>query len=95
MYPSISFLELNKLVGQVEILDLRDNISYNKGHVPTSKNINYIDLIINPERYINKDKTYYLYCTHGFNSSKACSYLKSKGYNVINLIGGYNSYLNN
>ena len=95
MYPSISTNELKGLVGKVNIIDLRDSINYNIGHIPTSRNINYLDLIINPNNYISKDSKYYLYCTYGYNSAKTCLSLSKRGFNVINVIGGYNSYLNN
>ncbi len=90
----ITAYELKRLIGKVNIIDIRDRFSYNLGNIPTSKNINYMDLMINPEKYLNINEEYYIYCTHGFNSRKVCNYLLQKGYKVKDLEGGYTSYLN-
>ena len=91
---SINAYDLKKLIGKINIIDIRDNYSYSLGNIPTSKNINYMELMINPNRYINKNDEYYIYCLHGFNSKRLCSYLLQKGYKVKDLEGGYISYLN-
>ena len=40
----------------------------------------------------NKNKVYYIYCSVGYTSSRVCNVLSSKGYKVVNVLGGYNSY---
>lgn len=79
---------LNKL----NIIDIRDGYLYNLGNIPNSKNIPMNFLLINPENYLNKNEEYYIYCNYGINSNKVCNVLSEKGYNVININGGYNSY---
>lgn len=74
------------------IIDIRDKYLYNLGSIPNSTNIPMNFLIMNPNLYLDKDETYYIYCTSGTNSKRVCAILKSKGYNVVNIIGGYNEY---
>ena len=45
--------------------------------------------------YLDKDKEYYIYCTQGIESSSVCQKLRKKGYNVINVLGGYHDYISN
>lgn len=76
----------------LNIIDIRDGYLYNIGNIPGSKNIPMNFLLMNPENYLNKDEIYYLYCSYGINSKKACLKLTSMGYNVFNIKGGYNLY---
>lgn len=93
MYESIDTNELKALIGSVNIIDIRDNYLYRIGSVPTSKNIPVNFLIMNPGFYLNKDETYYIYCSYGSQSTKVCSKLVNQGFKVINIIGGYNDYV--
>ena len=94
MYKSISTDELKGLIGRVNIIDIRDSYLFNNGNIPTSKNVPVNFLLFNPDNYMNKDTTYYIYCMYGIQSTKACQQLALKGYNVVNVTGGYNSYKN-
>ena len=51
------------------------------------------ELINNPNDYINKEDIYYIYCQHGKTSLKTCIKLSKLGYNVINIMGGYDEWL--
>lgn len=93
MYSSISSNDLKGMIGKVNIIDLRDNYLYRLGNIPSSKNIPYKYLMLLPEKYLDKDKTYYLYCTQGMQSAKVCSKLSRLGYKVVNVLGGYNDYI--
>ncbi len=93
MYKSVGASELKSLIGKVNIIDIRDNYLYRLGNIPSSKNIPINFLIFNPENYLKKDETYYIYCTQGMQSSRVCSKLTSLGYNVVNVLGGYNDYI--
>lgn len=76
----------------LNIIDIRDGYLYNIGNIPNSKNIPMNFLLMNPSNYLEYGKTYYIYCNFGHNSKKVCESLTLKGYNVINIIGGYNEY---
>src|SRR5574344_1477476 len=92
MITSISILELKSLIPKIKIIDIRDNYQHNLGNIPTSKNIPMNFLLTNPEIYLNKEDTYYIYCEYGNSSFKTCQKLRSQKYKVINIEGGYNEY---
>lgn len=92
MYSNISCEDLKLLIGRVNLIDIRDNYLYRLGSIPGAKNIPANYLLMTPENYLNKENTYYIYCDHGIKSAKTCSKLKNMGYQVINVLGGYNSY---
>ena len=69
------------------------NIIYMKGHIPGAINITSQELLFNPERYLNRNKAYYIYCDSGSRSKVIVNELNNLGYNTINVLGGYNSYL--
>lgn len=77
---------------KIKIIDIRDNYLYRMGNIPYSINIPMNFLTMNPENYLNKYDTYYIYCNMGINSKRVCEILTNMGYNVINIIGGYNAY---
>ena len=81
------------IVNQVNIIDIRSVQSYNNNHIPNAKNIPLEKLIIEPSRYLNKNDKYYIYCQKGLSSENICSILSKEGYNVVNLIGGYESWI--
>ena len=93
MYSSINTNDLKGLIGKVNIIDIRDNYLYRLGYIPTAKNIPINYLYVLPDKYLDKEKTYYIYCSQGMQSAKLCSFLTKEGYKVINVLGGYNSYL--
>ena len=48
---------------------------------------------MSPEKYLKKDEKYYIYCALGMKSPKLCNKLSNLGYNVVNILGGYNEYI--
>ncbi len=93
MYKSIRGEELKGLIGRVRIIDIRKSYFHKLGSIPSSKNIPSNFLLMNPEKYLNKDEEYYIYCTQGIESPKVCSKLAKKGYKVVNVLGGYHDYI--
>ena len=83
------------LLGNGNIIDIRDNYSYSLGHIPNAKNIAYYNLLSNFSHYLNKNETYYLYCDYGKQSEEISNRLNLFGYNTYNIIGGYIEYKNN
>jgi len=75
------------------IIDIRSIEKYNDNHIESSKNIPMQLLLQNPSKYLNYNETYYIYCQKGINSKEVCKRLTIKGYKVINVIGGYESWL--
>lgn len=74
------------------IIDVRDKYKYNIGHIANSINIDSIELISNPSKYLNKNQKYYIYCQTGHTSKMIVEKLNSLGYNTVNIEGGYNLY---
>lgn len=93
MLKSISILELLPNIDKVKLIDIRSVAKYNDNHIPNAININPENLVTNPSKYINKNEKYYLYCQKGITSKKIVQILNVKGYNVVNIQGGYESWL--
>ena len=74
------------------IIDVRSNNEYNLGHLPNAQNIPSMKLLANPEKYLNKNDTYYIYCQTGVTSDKICQILNKKGYKLVNVLGGYQTW---
>ncbi len=92
-FMKITVDELLKKIGSIYLIDIRDSDSYLKGHIPGAKNIISSELIYHPEKYLDFDKEYYLYCDVGYISEDVCMRLRMKGYHAISIIGGYKNYL--
>ena len=92
MIYSISIKELLKKES-INIIDIRNTQSYNNNHIPNSINIPSKELISNPSKYLEKNKTYYVYCQKGSTSIKVCMLLNNIGYKVININGGYEAWI--
>ncbi len=90
MLESISINEINN---KTNIIDIRSVEKYNNNHIQGSINIPYEKLLINPNKYLNKNTTYYVYCQKGMQSRKMCLFLKRLGYNAINIEGGYEAWI--
>ena len=73
-------------------IDIRDNNSYNNGHIDGAINIPFKNLLVNP-KLLNKNEIYYIYCQSGNNSKILVNYLNKLGYSCINVSGGYSKYL--
>jgi len=90
---SISYNELLNL-SNVNIIDIRDNYSYNMGHLLGSINIPYEVLSLLYYKYLDKDDIYYIYCSEGMKSMNLSQKLNMLGYKCYSIEGGYNSFKN-
>lgn len=93
MYLSISMNDFIGLIDKVNIIDIRSHEMYMDGHIHNSVNINPYDLANNPYNYLDMYRKYYIYCENGEGSLKLCSILAKKGYDVVNIEGGFKSYI--
>lgn len=89
----INVNDIDSLVGKVELIDIRESFEYKRGSIKTAKNIPMGELLENTEKYLNKDKEYYIVCQSGGRSKTACNKLINKGYDVVNVAGGVGSYI--
>jgi len=91
MPAMITLQELKQLKqSNYHIIDIRTPHEYLEGHFPNAVNIPYDVLMMYPDSYLRKDKIYYLICTHGSLSHRACAILQSYGYDVASVKSGYN-----
>ena len=82
---------LNK--NNINIIDIRDKNKYIVSHVFNSINIDVFELKNNPYKYLNKDDIYYIYCDTGYKIKRIVSYFNSRGFNTVNINGGFYNYL--
>lgn len=93
MSNSISVTDLKKLNQNINIIDIRSIVNFNNNHIPGAKNIPFNSLIISPNKYLDKNSVYYIYCQHGQKSLKTCQILNSLGYRTVNISGGYEAWI--
>ncbi len=89
---TINVNDIDNLIDKVELIDIREPYEYKGGSIRTAKNIPMGNLITEPEKYLEKDKTYYIMCQSGARSGRTTSVLTNQGFNVINVAGGMGSY---
>ena len=90
---NISIEEFIKISNKINIIDIRSKQKYNDRHIPNSRNIDKNELILYPYKYLNKNEKYYIYCQKGSSSIRICQILRKKGYNVYNILGGYEEWI--
>ena len=93
----ISNINMNELLSMnnINIIDIRSIEKYNDNHIPNATNIPQEKLLMNPNKYLEKDTRYYIYCQKGMSSYNICRILTKIGYKVTNINGGYESYIMN
>jgi rhodanese-related sulfurtransferase len=89
----ISIDDLMNLDSSSVIIDIRDNYKYNLGKISNAINVPVNFLVTNPKNYINHNQRYYIYCDYGYKSKAVCERLLKLGYDVVNVLEGYNGYL--
>ncbi len=79
---------------KVQLVDVRTPGEYKQGHIENAENHNVFDKnFMEQMAKYKKDQPIYVYCRSGGRSMKAANMLKSKGYNVVNLNGGFNGWV--
>lgn len=88
-------ITIEKLIlkNNISIIDIRSHNLYVRDHIPGSISIEEKELFFHPERYLKKDREYYLYCSSGTRSRLLVNWLNKRGYHTINIIGGFHNYL--
>ena len=93
----ISNININELLNMknINIIDIRSIEKYNDNHIPNAINIPQEIILLNPNKYLDKNIRYYIYCQKGMSSYNICRILTTMGYKVTNINGGYESYIMN
>ena len=89
----INVNDIDSLIGKIELIDIRETYEYKIGSIQTAKNIPMGMILDNPDKYLKKDKEYYIVCQSGGRSSKVSSKLVDLGFNITNVAGGVGSYV--
>lgn len=89
----INVNEIDNFAGNIELIDIREPYEFKGGSIMFAKNIPMGKLLTNPDKYMVRDKTYYLICQSGGRSAHAVRVLTKQGFNVINVDGGVGSYI--
>ena len=85
----ISLKELQELGSKGQLIDVRQPEEFELGHIKNA----LLHSVENIETFKqSKNKTYYIYCKSGNRSRKASQFLAQRGYDVVNLDGGYTAY---
>ena len=93
---SITTKELKVLLSKenIQLMDVRTPEEIKEGAIQTAFFANYFDIDFEKIAIakLNKSKPVYLYCRSGNRSGKACKILKEKGFEAINVLGGYQQW---
>ncbi|OOM10558.1 rhodanese-like domain-containing protein [Clostridium saccharobutylicum] len=89
----INVNDIDELIGKVDLIDIREKYEYAGGSIKSAVNIPMGELLNEPEKYLDRNKEYYIMCQSGGRSSRTCNALAGEGFNVINVAGGMGSYL--
>lgn len=82
---SIQMKQLKEKLGQVALIDVREEDEYLEGHVPTAINI---PLSVLDQRYSEIKEESNIICQSGMRSIRACQFLQAQGVEVTNVTGG-------
>ena len=92
MYKEVNIDDIINNLSSINLIDIRSNYMYLNGTIENSINIDGIELCNNPGKYLDKNRIYYIFCDTGSTSKSVCLFLLKRGYNLINIAGGYNEY---
>ncbi|MGF7144661.1 rhodanese-related sulfurtransferase [Anaerotaenia torta] len=89
---SLHVSEIDNIIEDIDLIDIREPYECAYGCIRQSKNIPMGALMSNPDRYLNKEKKYYIMCQSGGRSASAVSALSRAGYDVVDVRGGMSGY---
>lgn len=93
---SISTFTLKILLAEenIQLLDVRSPKEIKSGFIKTAKFANYFDddFYEQAQKQLDKTKPVYLYCRSGNRSGKSAKILQENGYDVYNVLGGFNQW---
>jgi rhodanese-related sulfurtransferase/membrane protein insertase Oxa1/YidC/SpoIIIJ/phosphohistidine swiveling domain-containing protein len=78
---------------QPPILDVRESEEYEMGMVQGAAHARFPDVLADPGRYLDRNKTTLLLCYNGNRSSEMVTALREMGYECRFMIGGYEKWL--
>jgi rhodanese-related sulfurtransferase len=94
MLEALEFSEMIANDKQAIVLDVRTPAEFREGHIPDARNMDYYkDNFETDLDQLDKEKSYYVYCTVGGRSSSVANLMQQKGFkHVYNLKGGIDAW---
>lgn len=89
---SININEIDEILDNIELIDIREPYEYQNGSIKKAKNIPMSNLLEKPDKYLNKKNQYYILCQSGMRSARTTQFLQKQGFDVVNVSGGIGSY---
>ena len=93
---AITTKELKTLLSKekIQLVDVRTPKETEQGAIEKAIFVNYFDDDFTEKiiKKLDKEKPVYLYCRSGNRSGKACKILQEKGFEVYNVLGGFNQW---
>jgi rhodanese-related sulfurtransferase len=86
----ITVQELHDLA-DVTVVDVREPFEFETGRVPGAVNIP-LQTVPDSVGQLDADKPVYVICQHGVRSERAASFLESRGFDVVNVLGGTSAW---
>lgn len=75
-----------------DVIDVRSFLERLMKKIPGTTNITMSKLFVAPEKYLEKNHTYYIICASGMRSLRVSQELEKKGFKVVNVKDGIMSY---
>ncbi len=85
--------EVKEQSDALQILDVRSPDEWEKGHIPGAKHI-FLPEVPKKSRELSKKKPVAVYCDSGYRASIAASILQNDGFDVHNVPGSWQAWLN-
>lgn len=80
-------IKISEIENKNNIIDIRTSTEFNEFNVG-GRNITRMNLLKNPEYYLDKNNTYYIVCNKGTVSLSCSRLLNALGYNCYSVAGG-------
>jgi len=77
---------------KVYLIDIREHYLYERGTIANAINIPFRILHDMPDKYLNRDEVYYIFCESGLMSDRLVNYLNPLGYHLISISDGYEAF---
>ena len=88
-YSTVDCGELEQVIANegsnIGLIDVRTEGEHASGHISNSENINLMSpSFVSKLEFLDRDKTYYVYCASGNRSRTACSQMMNMGFKNVN-----------
>ncbi len=80
-------IKISEIENKNNIIDIRTSTEFNEFNIG-GRNITRMNLLKNPEYYLDKNNTYYIVCNKGTVSLSCSRLLNALGYNCYSVAGG-------